>query len=191
MQPMTMITSRTARRRVIAALAISGLALSGVRLVSAQSAVTIPVPGIDTFRPVTTTIACGTNPRAEAMAGLRAAGFASVVTFSEPGEPGYDHAALEQAATAAGLRLVSLPFNRERPDPAVARRFLEVIAAPETSPAYLSCSTGQRATTMWLIKRVVQDGWTPERAMAEAEALGLTRPELKRFATEFLAAQPR
>lgn len=176
-----------------AATALLALASWLPGLVHAQtpSSVTLPVAGIDTFRPVTTTIACGTNPRPEAMAGLRSAGFVSMVTFSEPGEPGYDHAALEAAATAAGLRFVSLPFNRERPDPGVARRFLEVIATPETSPAYLSCSTGQRAATMWLIKRVVQDGWTLDRAMAEAEALGLTRPELKRFATEFLAAVSR
>ena len=44
---------------------------------------------------------------------------------------------------------------------------------------------------MWLIKRVRQDQWTLERAMAEAESLGLSRPELKQFATEFLAALPR
>jgi hypothetical protein len=38
---------------------------------------------------------------------------------------------------------------------------------------------------------VRQDGWTLERAMTEAESLGLTRPELKQFATEFLAGTRR
>lgn len=36
--------------------------------------------------------------------------------------------------------------------------------------------------------RVRQDGWPLERAMAEAESLGLKRQELKDFANRFLAA---
>lgn len=63
----------------------------------------------------------------------------------------------------------------------------EVIAAPENLHAYLYCHEGPRAATMWLIKRVRQDGWTLDRAMAEAESLGLKRPELKQFAAESLA----
>jgi uncharacterized protein (TIGR01244 family) len=153
--------------------------------------VSLPMPGIDTFHPVTPTIACGSDARPEAMAALAKAGFVAVISFREDGEPGYDRAAAERAAVEAGIRYLNIPFNREQPDPAAARRFLEVIAAADHTPAFLSCSTGQRTATMWLIKRVAQDGWPLERAMAEAEALGLTRPELKRFAQEFLATHAR
>jgi uncharacterized protein (TIGR01244 family) len=147
-----------------------------------------PVAGIDAFHTVSTTIACGSDASPDAMPGLRAAGFLSVVSFREDGEPGYSLAASEHAARAAGLRFVSIPFNRDAPDPRAVERFLEVIAAPETAPAFIYCRTGERAAMMWLIKRVKQDGWTPERALAEAEALGLSRPELKAFALAFVGA---
>ena len=40
---------------------------------------------------------------------------------------------------------------------------------------------------MWLIKRIVVDKWDVDRAMAEAEALGLTNPALKTWAVEYAA----
>jgi uncharacterized protein (TIGR01244 family) len=154
-----------------------------------QKAVAMPMPGIDTFHPVSTTVACGSNARPEAMAALSKAGFASVISFREDGEKDYDRAAAERAATDAGLRFVSIPVNREKPDPKAVERFLEVIASPETTPAYIFCATGQRVAAMWMIKRVKQDGWTPAQAMAEAESLGLSRPELKTFAMSYIAAK--
>jgi uncharacterized protein (TIGR01244 family) len=166
-----------------ALLAVSAAAVHAGTLPAPQATPTLSlsVPGIDTFHPVTTTIACGSNARAEGMAPLRAAGFRSVVSFSEDTEAGYDRPALERAAADAGLTYVSIPLNRDRPDPAAARRFLEVIAAPETAPAYLSCRTGQRAAAMWAIKRAVLDGWPLDRALAEGEALGLQHDGLKQF----------
>lgn len=151
-------------------------------------AMTLPMEGIDTFHPVTTTIACGSNARPESMAGLAKAGFKSVISLREDTEKEYDRPGAERAATEAGLRFVSIPFNREHPDEAAVGRFLEVIASPETAPAYIFCTTGQRVAALWMIKRVKQDGWTPAQAMTEAEALGLTRPELKTFAMEYIAA---
>jgi len=175
-------------RLVLLTLLAAPLVLSHVGAQPAPS-VSLPVPGIDTFHPVTTTIACGSNARPDAMAALHTAGFRSVISFSEDSEPGYDRPALERAAAAAGLRYVSIPFNRDRPDPAAAQRFLEVIAAPDTSPAYLSCRTGQRAAAMWAIKRVKQDDWPIDRAQAEAESLGLQHDGLKQFVREFVAAR--
>jgi uncharacterized protein (TIGR01244 family) len=144
------------------------------------------IEGVDKFQRVTTTIACGANTRPTAMPGLRDAGFRSVVSFREDGESGYDRAAMEAAAEAVGLRYVSIPVNRDAPAPAAAERFLAVIAAPDTAPAFLFCGSGERAAMMWLIKRVKQDGWTSERALAEAEGIGLSRPNLKQFALDYV-----
>lgn len=152
-----------------------------------RPALTFPIPGIETFHPVTTTVALGGNAAPEAMAALKKAGFDVVIAVREDKEDGYDRQQSERAATAAGLRFVAIPFNRTTPDPAAVRKFLDVVAAPENKYAYVYCHTGQRVAAMWLVKRVRQDGWTLDRATAEAESLGLTRPELKQFATDFLS----
>jgi hypothetical protein len=39
---------------------------------------------------------------------------------------------------------------------------------------------------MWFIKRVQVDRWESDRAMKEAEALGLTSAPLKQFATNYV-----
>ena len=42
-----------------------------------------------------------------------------------------------------------------------------------------------------MIKRVLQDGWEIDKALAEAEAIGLTNPRLKTFATEYIQAHKK
>ena len=39
---------------------------------------------------------------------------------------------------------------------------------------------------MWFIKRVQQDGWAQDRAMTEAETIGLRSERLKEFATAYV-----
>ncbi len=44
---------------------------------------------------------------------------------------------------------------------------------------------------MWLIKRVLVDGWDVNRAVEEATALGLTNEPVKRFMLEQIAARKK
>jgi len=44
---------------------------------------------------------------------------------------------------------------------------------------------------MWLIKRVLVDGWDVNRAVEEATALGLAGEPMKRFALEQIAARKK
>jgi len=44
---------------------------------------------------------------------------------------------------------------------------------------------------MWLIKRVVVDGWDVNRAVEEATALGLTNPRIKQFALDQIQARKK
>ena len=50
---------------------------------------------------------------------------------------------------------------------------------------------GDPVGAMWLIKRVVADGWEVPRATEEATAIGLTSPALKKFALDYVAAHKR
>ena len=53
------------------------------------------------------------------------------------------------------------------------------IADPAHQPAYIHCGSANRVGAMWFIKRVQQDGWDTQRAMAEAETIGLRSEGLK------------
>jgi len=39
---------------------------------------------------------------------------------------------------------------------------------------------------VWMIKRVLQDGWAVDRAQTEAEAIGLQNPQLVAFANTYI-----
>ena len=72
------------------------------------------------------------------------------------------------------------------PDPAVADRFLKIIAEPGNQPAFIHCASGNRAAAMWMIKRVMIDKWDTGRAADEAAQLGLTNQALKTFALDYI-----
>ena len=90
------------------------------------------------------------------------------------------------AAKAAGLRYVHLPLNSSNPDPAVVDEFLVAIAEPANQPAFIHCASGNRAAAMWMIKRLVVDGWDLDRASTEAAALGLKSSGLRDFVVRYV-----
>ena len=92
-------------------------------------------------------------------------------------------------AKAAGLRYFHVPFNGASPDPKAADAFIAAITSPGAEPAFIHCSGGNRAATMWMIKRMVVDHWDAERATKEAMALGQTSAPLRQFAIDY-ARQP-
>ena len=100
-------------------------------------------------------------------------------------EAGADVEKHEAAAKAAGLRYFHVPLNSAKPDPKAADQFLKVMGSPGAEPAFIHCASANRSSAMWLIKRLAIDRWEVDRAVAEAEALGLTNPALKQWAIEY------
>jgi protein tyrosine/serine phosphatase len=62
------------------------------------------------------------------------------------------------------------------------------MADPANSPVYIHCAGAGRAGAMMMIKRILVDGWTTEKALAEAEAIGMNRGTLKDFVIEYVKA---
>lgn len=141
--------------------------------------------GIKNFTRLETTVACAGAITADAMPEIRKMGFVSVINLREAHEPGADVEKHEAAAKAAGLRYYHVPFNGAKPDPKAADQFVKVISSKEAEPAFIHCASANRASAMWLIKRLTVDRWEVDRAVAEAEALGLTNPTLKQWAIEY------
>jgi uncharacterized protein (TIGR01244 family) len=154
----------------------------------AQQVTKETVAGVRNFSRVETTVACAGATEASAIPEIKRMGFASIVNLRQAGEAGNDVEAGRAAAKAAGINYVHIPFDSSSPQPAVADRFLEVIRDPANSPAYIHCASANRAAALWMIKRLEVDGWDSDRALKEAEALGLGSAALKQFALDYAAA---
>ena len=151
-----------------------------------------PVPGITNLARLETTIACAGAIKADvAIPEIKKMGFVSIINLREASEAGADVEHEQTVARTAGLRYFHVPFNGNAPDPRAADQFVAAITSAGAEPAFIHCSGGNRAATMWLIKRLVVDRWDVERATAEAIALGQTSPALRQFAIDYARAHPR
>ena len=65
------------------------------------------------------------------------------------------------------------------------------VTAPANQPAFVHCASANRVSALWMIKRMLVDQWTADRASTEAAALGLTNPALKTFALDYVASRRR
>ena len=149
------------------------------------------VPGISNFSRVETTIACAGATTPAAVASVKGMGYKSIINLRQPSEAGADVEAEEAAAKAASITYISLPFNAASPDPALVDRFIAAVTAPPNQPVFVHCASANRASALWMIKRMTVDGWDADRATTEATALGLTSAALKSFALDYAAAHKK
>ena len=146
------------------------------------------VPGINNFSKIGTTIACAGATTPAAVAQVKQLGYSSIINLRQASEAGSELEAEEAAAKAAGITYVSLPFNAASPDPVIVDRFITAVTAPANQPVFVHCASANRAAALWMIKRMMVDGWDTERAGTEATALGLTSAALKTFAIDYATA---
>ena len=173
-------------RQLFLSIAVVALGVSAAAQVKKST-----VEGITNFAQVETTVACSGSITPKSVAAIHNMGFASVINLRQASEKGADIDAEAEAAKAAGINFVHLPFDGSAPDPAVADRFLEAIGKPGNQPAFIHCASGNRAAAMWLIKRVLVDKWDNDKALDEASQLGLTSQPLKTFALDYIQAHKK
>lgn len=161
-----------------------------ISVVATQEVTKEPVTGVRNFARLGTTVACAGATSADAVAEIKKMGFVSIINLRLATETGAEVEKEEAAAKAVGLRYFHVPFDG-KPNPEAADKFLEAITTPGAEPAFIHCAGGNRAATMWLIKRLVVDRWDEERAVKEAVALGQTSEALRTFAIEYAAKHKR
>jgi uncharacterized protein (TIGR01244 family) len=149
------------------------------------------VAGVRNFSRVDATVGCGGAVDASAMSTLKGEGFVSVINLRLASEPGADVDAGRASAQAAGLKYIHLPFNAAQPDPAVVDKFLATVADKANQPVFIHCGSASRVGGVWMIKRVLQDGWAMDRARTEADAIGLNNPALVAFANDYIATHKK
>jgi uncharacterized protein (TIGR01244 family) len=167
--------------RIAAALLVATMAVPAFAQVKK-----VDVPGVQNFNQIDAVFACGGATDANGVASLKKQGFASIISLRLPTEQGV--AEEEAAVKTTGIKYVHLPFNGQSPDPKVADQFLVAVSDKSNQPAYIHCGGGGRAATMWMIKRVLKDGWSTERAAAEANAISTLSPAMTTFAASYIAS---
>ena len=150
----------------------------------AQEVTKETVTGVRNFARLGTTVACAGATSADALPEIKKMGFVSVINLRLASESGADVEKEEARAKELGLRYYHVPFDG-KPNAAAADQFLAAITTPGAEPAFIHCGGGNRAATMWLIKRLVVDGWDQERAVKEAMALGQSSETLRDWAIAY------
>ena len=164
----------------------------GVAVAAAQSGVQkSTIPGITNFAQVQTTVACAGAVTPSSVAGIKKMGFASIINLRLASEPGADIEGEAAAAKAAGINFVHIPMNSNAPDAASADRFIKTITEAGNEPAFIHCASGNRAAAMWMIKRALIDKWDTDKASEEAAQLGLTNPQMKAFAIDYIQSHKK
>jgi uncharacterized protein (TIGR01244 family) len=151
----------------------------------------LTLPGAKNVTRVDAAVMCAGATTSDAFPEIKKLGFASVINLRRDGEPGVDIAAARGAASAHGLKYVHIPVDSSNPSTESVDEFMKAVADPANQPAYIHCGSANRVAALWLIKRVVADGWEVTRATDEATAIGLTSPMLRKFALDYVAAHKR
>ena len=158
--------------------------------VLAQQVTKETVPGIRNLAKIETTVACAGAITPESVVEVKKMGFVSVINLRLASEEGANVEKEEAAAKAAGIRYYHVPYDGSA-DPKAADAFLTAITTKGAEPAFIHCAGGNRAATMWLIKRIAIDHWDVDRATKEATLLGQTNPAMRQFAIDFAQAHKR
>lgn len=95
----------------------------------------------------------------------------------------------ESEARAAGMRYFNVPLKETgRPTHAEVQRALRILDTPENQPVFVHCRLGADRTGLIIaVYRISHDGWTSERAKAEAKHYGmhLWKLGMKRYIHDF------
>ena len=139
---------------------------------------------IDKFNWVDHRLATGGQPLLEQLPALKREGFRTIINLREPSE--YDAASEAAEAGRLGLRYISIPFRATDPKDEAVHEFLATMKDKKVWPAFVHCGSGNRVAALWMIHRVVVDGWELENAEHEARLIGLKSPALRTFAYEYI-----
>lgn len=172
-------------RSLTAVLIIAGAVSAAAQVTKQERA------GIVNFSRVDAVVACGGATETSALDGLARDGFRSVINLRLASEANANIELNAAHAKSLGLNYIHIPFNGQQPDPKVVDQFLAAIANEANQPAYVHCGSASRVGAVWLVKRVLQDGWTIEKATEEAKLIGLRGAPLEKFALSYIAAHQK
>jgi uncharacterized protein (TIGR01244 family) len=162
-------------------------------VVEATPAVKIELPGIVNFSEIHESagvagslVGFGGATEPSAMAMLKEKGYASVINLRLASEEDVDLEASSAAAKEAGLTYIHLPMDTKASDRSYVDEFFTAVEDPANQPVYVHCGSATRAGALWMIMRVIEDGWDIAAASEEARAIAKKPDQAIAFATAYL-----
>jgi protein tyrosine phosphatase (PTP) superfamily phosphohydrolase (DUF442 family) len=132
--------------------------------------------------------ASGGRPTEDAYAKAAANGFRSVLTLRAKND-GVDPLSERFIVEKQRLRYFNLPFLSALPNTEQINEFLRLVRDRNNQPMLINCAFAERVAPYMMIFRVVEQGWSEEKALNEAAQAGLRREELKNAARKYFKSR--
>ncbi|MEO6236615.1 MAG: sulfur transferase domain-containing protein [Vicinamibacterales bacterium] len=162
---------------VLTVVAAAGVVLSAQKMEK---------PGITNYTKVDAVVACGGATDTAALEGLKKDGFKAVINLREASEAGANIEENAAKAKALGLNYIHIPLSGSAPQAKTVDDFLGAVSNTANQPVFIHCGSANRVGAVWLVKRVMQDGWTVPKATEEAKLIGLRSAPLEQFALKYI-----
>jgi tyrosine-protein phosphatase SIW14 len=126
----------------------------------------------------------GGQPKSGGLEKLKQLGIKTVINLRSE----QDQAESSEAA-ANGMKYFNFPMDRfGRPNDETVEKVLDIISKSEHQPVFVHCARGaDRTGTIIAIYRITHDGWSSEKAKAEAKSfgMGLWQIEMKDYISDY------
>jgi protein tyrosine phosphatase (PTP) superfamily phosphohydrolase (DUF442 family) len=134
--------------------------------------------------------ATGAQPTDQAYAKAAASGFRSVLSL-RTGNEGVDLFRERSVVEKSKMKYFNIPVVSSSPRPEQAEEFIRLVKEPANHPMLINCASANRVGAFMMIYRVLEQGWSEDKALEEATKIGLSSEGLKNFARDYIAAHGR
>lgn len=149
------------------------------------------ITGIPQFLKVSDQVWTGGQPWLEHLPKLKDAGVKVVLNL----RPHTEHEGQREEAKVKelGMAYFNIPIDTQTPDELDADDFLTITDEQlKNGPVFIHCAVGLRVGAFWMIRRVLRDGWEFDKALAEANRIGLRNSSrMIGFAKDYIARKKK
>ena len=142
--------------------------------------------GIPRFLKLSDQVWTGGQPWLEHLPKLKDAGIKVVINLRPHAE--YQGEREEAKVKELGMGYFNIPVDFQAPDELDADDFLKLTDEQlKNGPVFIHCAAATRVGAFWMIRRVVRDGWDYDKALEEANRIGLNNnARLTEFAKQYI-----
>jgi protein tyrosine phosphatase (PTP) superfamily phosphohydrolase (DUF442 family) len=125
------------------------------------------------------------QPAEQAYAKAAASGFRSVLSL-RTGNEGVDLVRERAVVEKSKMRYLNIPVISSAPRPEQADEFIRLLKDKSNHPMLINCASANRVGAFMMIYRVLEQDWSEATALAEAEKIGMSSANLKKFAYDYI-----